>query len=242
MDEITAIETLPRREPDTKCNARKKSGGYCTNTAGYKTDHVGVGRCKFHGGSSLSGPDHPNWKHGKYSDALPDNILKHYEEIIADGRLTELKEDLAIVTALIKESFIDLKDNHQATSTYFKTMGKLVLDIRVMMEEMGVDEIPPNLFMALEVFVEIFDKARSANQKMMEILTMIEQKRKLSESEQKRMMNFHTLFSSEQVLALMQRVVAIIKEVGTPLELQERIVDGIQREVTKQSNPKYLDR
>jgi hypothetical protein len=33
-----------------KCGATKKSGGKCTQAAGWGTDHVGVGSCKLHGG------------------------------------------------------------------------------------------------------------------------------------------------------------------------------------------------
>ena len=243
MEEIITTkesEVLPRKEPDEFCNARKKSGGYCSKVAGYGTDHLGYGRCKFHGGSSLSGPNHPNWVHGKYAESLPHNILKHYDKLLQDGKLTELTEDLALVTAMIKESFEDLAQNHQATNEYFKTMGKVILDIRMLMEEMGPDLIPANLYVALETFVEVFDAARSAHIKMMEILTMIEQKRKLSESEQKRMMNFHTLFSAEDVMKLMARVLAIIKEEVKDIELQERIGEGIRREISKQRNNKLL--
>lgn len=36
-----------------KCGGKKRQGaGTCTQTAGWGTDHVGVGRCKLHGGST----------------------------------------------------------------------------------------------------------------------------------------------------------------------------------------------
>lgn len=44
---------LPWREPDVFCNARGRSGArYCHNLAGKGTNHLGEGRCKFHGGNS----------------------------------------------------------------------------------------------------------------------------------------------------------------------------------------------
>ena len=46
----------PPKEPDDYCNARKTDGsGYCQQPAGMGTDHLGYGRCKFHGGDSPSG-------------------------------------------------------------------------------------------------------------------------------------------------------------------------------------------
>lgn len=35
-----------------KCDAKTRSGTPCTRTAGYGTTHLGVGRCKNHGGAS----------------------------------------------------------------------------------------------------------------------------------------------------------------------------------------------
>ncbi len=41
------------------CNAVKRKGGRCRQTAGWRTDHLGVGSCRLHGGML---PDHR--KHG----------------------------------------------------------------------------------------------------------------------------------------------------------------------------------
>lgn len=39
-----------------KCGAKKSSGdGTCGHVAGYGTDHLGFGRCKFHGGTTPTG-------------------------------------------------------------------------------------------------------------------------------------------------------------------------------------------
>jgi hypothetical protein len=38
-----------------KCNAKKKDGNRCQHAAGHGTDHPGLGRCKYHGGSLPNG-------------------------------------------------------------------------------------------------------------------------------------------------------------------------------------------
>ena len=44
------------------CGAKTRSGSSCKNAPLVG----GAGqRCKFHGGMSLSGVNHPNWKHGR---------------------------------------------------------------------------------------------------------------------------------------------------------------------------------
>lgn len=44
------------------CGARTRAGTPCKRVA-----RQPQGRCKLHGGASLYGPAHPNWKHGRRS-------------------------------------------------------------------------------------------------------------------------------------------------------------------------------
>jgi len=44
-----------RKPGDKHCGAAKASGGNCKNASGYKTNHVGTGRCFIHGGTSPGG-------------------------------------------------------------------------------------------------------------------------------------------------------------------------------------------
>jgi hypothetical protein len=37
-----------------QCGARRKGGGHCTLAAGWGTKHSGIGKCKFHGGSTTT--------------------------------------------------------------------------------------------------------------------------------------------------------------------------------------------
>lgn len=57
---MAAASAPPKTEKNTKpngaCGARTKSrAGFCRNRAGFKTDHVGTGRCHLHGGATISG-------------------------------------------------------------------------------------------------------------------------------------------------------------------------------------------
>lgn len=49
--------TPGKAPPDTeRCGAKKRQGtGHCTQIAGWGTGHLGVGKCKLHGGSTESG-------------------------------------------------------------------------------------------------------------------------------------------------------------------------------------------
>ena len=78
-----------------KCGAKTKSGGTCQNVAGYKTDHVGEGRCYLHGGRMPI-------KHGRYSQVkgrLGDKIAEHSN----NPNPLDLLPELATLRALFEK-------------------------------------------------------------------------------------------------------------------------------------------
>jgi hypothetical protein len=97
---------LPMIQPDKFCNGRNKlHTRYCRNPAGYKTDHFGQGRCHLHGGKSKRGIHHYNFKTGKYCDVMPDHLVEHYEKLMEDGDLLSLREDIVVMTSLLRDAF-----------------------------------------------------------------------------------------------------------------------------------------
>lgn len=87
------MDEVPQSLPGRECNARRSRKisyledpefeidpglapddrvfvGYCNNRSGFKTEHVGEGRCNLHGGGSPRGEDHPRFRHGLFSDYL----------------------------------------------------------------------------------------------------------------------------------------------------------------------------
>lgn len=239
-DDDIVVRELPEIAATDKCNARNSDlTKYCKKTAGWGTDHVGTGRCKLHGGSSLKGFRHPNFLTGKYSKVLPDNLLGHFEDIMADGKLLELKEDIALVTTLVRSSLQDLQENYQSSAAYFKQMTKVIDELEQTLAN-GEHEVPYPIMAALQSFIEIFRLAQNEQAKRQEILTMLEQKRKLAESEQKRLVSLHNLFSADQIVSMMASVLSIIRAEVHDISTQEKIAEGIRKLINK-SQKKLTD-
>jgi hypothetical protein len=57
QEPFVAAASPPKRVKSTgrKCGAKTRSGGKCSLAAGQGTDHIGSGRCKFHGGATPNG-------------------------------------------------------------------------------------------------------------------------------------------------------------------------------------------
>lgn len=75
------------------CGAKTRSGGQCKNRAGFRTDHVGVGRCYLHGGLNPV-------KHGRYSKIKRESVRQLAEQFEADPDPLNLLPELAQARAL----------------------------------------------------------------------------------------------------------------------------------------------
>lgn len=85
------------------CGAMARStGNPCTQPAGWGTDHVGEGRCRFHGGASPI-------KHGRYSKVKREPIRRLIESYQDDPDPLNLLPELAAMRALFTD-FIERYD------------------------------------------------------------------------------------------------------------------------------------
>lgn len=82
-----------------QCKAKsKQSGERCKR-------HATPGKevCRIHGGKTPSGIASPHYKTGRYSKAIPAKLMARYEEAQADPKLLELKDDAALLTARVND-------------------------------------------------------------------------------------------------------------------------------------------
>ena len=81
----------------TICGAHSRTTGKaCQNIAGKGTDHVGEGRCRYHGGSTPI-------KHGLYSKIPHARLSRRIAEIANRSDLLQLNGELAMLKALLEQ-------------------------------------------------------------------------------------------------------------------------------------------
>ena len=93
------------------CGATTRSGGSCKNKAGFGTGHVGVGRCKFHGGSTQAHivhtlPDYANLQAQRLGLRV-DDITP--EEAILDS-IRDSAANVAIYRHLVNQLSLEMGD------------------------------------------------------------------------------------------------------------------------------------
>lgn len=80
-----------------RCGAQRKHGrGPCRNYAGKGTDHVGRGRCKYHGGATPI-------KHGRYSTVSDQRLSELMDELEDDPVPLDVSRELILARALIHD-------------------------------------------------------------------------------------------------------------------------------------------
>ena len=103
--EVTVIETTPL------CGAKKRGSGdpgsTCNNTAGFKTDHVGEGRCFLHGGAKGSGRP---IIHGRRSKKLK-SLRQEIDEAKRDPELLDVTEQIALLKVILNRQ-IERQDDY----------------------------------------------------------------------------------------------------------------------------------
>jgi hypothetical protein len=120
---------LPIKESTEMCNSRPRwgTGGYCELSAGFKTDHLGVGRCYLHGGAGSL----PR-KYRLYSEALKSDqggkVRTLYEALLGldPEEVEKLDEDIALLRATMLTELNEGKLSPTYLAGYMNALDKLV--------------------------------------------------------------------------------------------------------------------
>lgn len=153
------IDSLPVIPPDHLCNARTPKG-YCKNSAGYKTDHVGTGRCKYHGG--LAGRPVVT---GLYSSKLKSTIQEEYEQLVNDPHILELKSEFSFLKTVMLKFIENIQNELDDPSVDFWTVT----------DHNGNEIESPKSKQLFKIFASMssmFEKINNAEQKKQEHLDL----------------------------------------------------------------------
>ena len=128
-----------------RCNAKAKHSGQQCKRAAVN----GTTKCDMHGGNSLRGPAHPNWKHGRHSKILPARLRERYESSLADPKTLELLDGIALIDARLEDVLkrVDTgeagrlwKKLQELRAEYYEVMGDPVQERRVLFSILSLIE------------------------------------------------------------------------------------------------------
>lgn len=217
------------------CGARNNRHKMCRNGPSKNSKS---GRCKHHGGSSKKGMSHPNTTHGRYSHYLPDRLREKFEEAEDDEELMSMRSEISLITARLYELAEKVED----------TAGKPQIDelLRLwskVQKYEGQDSKRYNKWKRR--FAQTMEDIKEDRKTWDEIDSLVDTKRKLIDSEQRKLENLDQFVPTEKVMLFVGAVMDIVKtEVGKyegaviDEDTKTEILSGISRRVEKLSEGK----
>lgn len=207
-----AVEVLDPKTDKMKlvCGANLSDGRICMSPPMRGRD-----RCAFHGGKALRGPEHPWFVHGKYSKSLRRDILQNYYDSLKSGQQLSQSHEIALLDARIADLLKQAAGGRDVTE-----MLVGLFEIREKLEDLlgekkQGDEIQLDRQDARKLIAEldsVMDEFKNERRKWDEVYQVIENRRKLIESERKAIIDSQHMMTEQQALTLLAALINIVKK------------------------------
>jgi hypothetical protein len=185
------------------CGARlrRKPGRLCQ-----RKPLKGKSRCGLHGGKSLAGVASARYKHGRYSKVLPTGLLKKFEEAGKDPLLLSHEPELKLLDVKLSDLIGELRQGGgPETSAKLQKAWKELQAANLAEDEARVST-------CISTLEGIFQRGNSVADIWRQILDCIEARRKILESESKRLKDQGQTMGVEQLLAIIEYIVDVINK------------------------------
>jgi hypothetical protein len=184
---------------------------------------AGMTVCRFHGGLTPRGQALPQFRTGKYSKFLPARMLARYREAERDPDLTSLHSELALADARLMDL---LGRVHTGESgAVWRALRKAYRAFKLFQQTGDVGKMR-------EAFAEMeghLEAAVADTEAWAEIHTLIESRRKLADTESRRLSTLHQMITCEQAMVLVGVIVDIITRYVPDTQALRQITLELQR-------------
>jgi hypothetical protein len=184
-----------------QCKAQsRRSGQQCRNPA-----MRGLAVCCMHGGKTPRGPASVHYKSGRFSRFLPTRLFAAYQAAAHDPELRSLRHSIAVVDARIID-ILQRVDTGEA--------GSIWRDAQAAMAKFHLEQAKQNIDgmqLAIAQVDRLITKGAADDAAWGEIEELIEQRRRLCESEQRRLTLASEVLTAESAMLLLGQVVAVMK-------------------------------
>ena len=160
------------------------------------------GRCKLHGGMTPTGMALPQTKHGRYSKHLPTRYLTRYDEARNDPEFYALREEIALIDSRLADLLAKI-DQGEALATW-KALAKTMAE-----HDSAEDGVGQSY--ALAKIRELIQRGLGDFATWEDIYRVVEQRRRLAETETRRLEKAQQTITAEQAMLLLAAVVDVIR-------------------------------
>ncbi|MEO8483344.1 MAG: HGGxSTG domain-containing protein [Acidobacteriota bacterium] len=184
------------------CGAKTRSGGKC------KRAGLTNGRCKLHGGASLVGPAHPNFRTGRHSKYLQLQFSERYQQGLNDPRLLGLRDDVALIDVRISEL---LEAVGETGNTRLWKDARAKFDAFKGAADKGKDGIGAARVM-LDALDKVLTDGLSRASTWDELADRLDLRRRLVDSETKRQKDLFEMITTDQAMRIVGQFIDEVKQ------------------------------
>jgi len=163
-------------------------------------------RCFLHGGKSVSGIASPNYKHGRYSKVLPTGLAERYERSLDDDDILALRDEIALLDTRLADLVNSLDIG--TSKDLWKGLRTSYNNLRTALGQQD----PASANEAMRALGRAISAGTQERQTWDEVYTLLDARRKLVESEAKRLIQMQQVITAEQAMVLLSRVQQAIIE------------------------------
>lgn len=173
--------------------------------------------CQRHGGQTARGTAHVNLQHGRYSRAMPARLVTRYVQSLEDTNQLVLRDEIALLDARLNELLERVDDTH--TGKLWAALNE-VKDEYMEARKLGPMGAPKRQN-CLARIVNLIEKGATDHMAWEEIRGLLQDRRKLVESERKRLVDAQQIMTLEEALVLMRGIAdALDRHVTDPVALE----------------------
>lgn len=173
-----------------RCGAKTRGGEPCRRAPIVG----GNGRCYMHNGRAATGMAASGFKTGKYSRYLPARLLERYAESERDADLLALRGDIALVDARLAD-LLTRVDTGESGAVW-----RALSDAWAALRLARAAKDAAALNAALAEVGALIERAGADSAAWREIHAAVDQRRKLVESERKRLVEMQQMVTAEQAM------------------------------------------
>lgn len=187
---------------------------------------IGSSKCDRHGGKTPRGIASPHFKNGrrsKYLSALPAKLKDGYVEALKRKDLLTNGNEIALLDARLAQ-VLELASFGEA-----ETVWASVKALAAKFQEAMVDKEPDRAMTYLPELIQLIEKGGEDWLVWNEVVKLVEQRRKLVESESKRLLQSQETLTSGEAFLLFNALVSVVQEHITDRETRAKLQMGFSR-------------
>lgn len=209
----------------TICGAKTRNGTPCQKSP------MTNGRCALHGGKSLKGEASPTFKHGRFSNYLPQRLLKIYDDVQADEETTILNRNVRLRETFIRERLAMIDDVPDSAETWKQLRHEIdELNKAYRKQDDG------GVYNAIAKIERLIDERELYFQAVQEIRIDLAEQRKDKQAIAAIEFKGENAIPATELMTLMGAVLKIIQTVVTDKQQRIQIADGIDSLFSKQTS------